>query len=409
MGPLALWVFWSWWSGRQDLDSERALLGRIHPLAKTSDEDTTLEPEDIDKFHEILESVRADSLVKRVTLAVLNSRFVQSPDLEAIMGLLLSREATRLGAVRNAPNLLMLAGLLGTVFGLAGSVGGLAEQIGKSLRDGNTQELSRSLLSTLEQMQGAFGATLWGIVLSIISALLLGWVSGARNRFAADMQDFALVELVPAVFPRSSEAQLERQTRVIKTTSNVLTQFNTTLGDATKRFDAMLSTTGDKVTTSLEQLGQMSVSMQATMQGVLDGIGKLGGQLEEGAKALAVAQDSSAKTFENASTDLKTQLGGQAKTIEGFQQTFTQGSQKILEGITEVSGRLDRTVEAFRDEGKAQLVRIDQLIDRLDGRFERLERAIGKITENNRTEITKMTDRLQGTQVLLEADGPRTE
>ena len=143
MLPLSFWVALIAMRSNQDLKIEQQLLKRIQPLARIPDEDTVLEPADIDKFHEAFKSAPTSSLVRRVTLAILGARVINAPDLEAIMGLLLSREAGRLGAVRNAPNLLMLAGLLGTVFGLAGSVGGLSAQIATSLDQGNTDALSR--------------------------------------------------------------------------------------------------------------------------------------------------------------------------------------------------------------------------------------------------------------------------
>jgi hypothetical protein len=323
----------------------------------------------------------ASSLVLRITLAVLGARVINAPDLEAIMGLLFSKEAGRLGAVRNAPNLLMLAGLLGTVFGLAGSVGGLSSQIATSLQQGDSQALAGGLVQTLGQMQGAFGATLWGILLSLISSLLLGWVSSERNKFASEVQDFALVELVPAVFPRSSEAQFERQMRLIKNTGGVISQFDTTLQTTVTKFDGMLGTTGQKVTDSLTQLGDVTSNMRQSLQEVLTGVDKLGSQLSDGAQSLAAAQDGSARMFREAAENLRQGLAGQAKEINKLEKSFEANSTRILEGIGEVASRLDNTVGIFRDEGKSQLERSIAERNHLDGRFETLARLLLKELE----------------------------
>lgn len=381
MIPLSFWVIRACLESQKNLSSERQLLSRIKPLAKLPDEDTVLELADIDKFHEAFKSVPASSLVRRITLAVLGARVINAPDLEAIMGLLFSKEAGRLGAVRNAPNLLMLAGLLGTVFGLAGSVGGLSSQIATSLQQGDSQALAGGLVQTLGQMQGAFGATLWGILLSLISSLLLGWVSSERNKFASEVQDFALVELVPAVFPRSSEAQFERQMRLIKNTGGVISQFDTTLQTTVTKFDGMLGTTGQKVTDSLTQLGDVTSNMRQSLQEVLTGVDKLGSQLSDGAQSLAAAQDGSARTFREAAENLRQGLAGQAKEISKLEKSFEANSTRILEGIGEVASRLDNTVGIFRDEGKSQLERSIAERNHLDSRFETLARLLLKELE----------------------------
>jgi hypothetical protein len=400
MVPLFYWVVNSCLASRKDLKSERQLLAKLQPLVKLSDEDTILEPSDIDKFHEVFKSASASSLVRRVTFAILGARVINAPDLEAIMGLLLSKEAGRFGWVRGAPNLLMLAGLLGTVFGLAGSVGGLSAQIGSSLQQGNSQELTTGLIQTLGLMQGAFGATLWGILLSLASSVLLGWASNERSKFASEVQDFALVELVPAVFPRSSEAQFDRQMRLIKNTGGIISQFDTTLKATVANFDQMLGTTGQKVTDSLSQLGDVTTTMRESLQEVLNGVDKLGSQLSDGAQSLAAAQDGSARMFSESAENLRQSLAGQTKGINKLEKSFEANSTRILEGIGEVAGRLDNTVGAFRDEGKSQLERSIAERDHLDGKFETLAMLLVKeLKQINAVENLKLSLASQATEI----------
>jgi hypothetical protein len=400
MIPLFYWVVNVCLASRKDLATERKLLSKLQPLVKLSDEDTILEPSDIDKFHEVFKSASASSLVRRVTFAILGARVINAPDLEAIMGLLLSKEAGRFGWVRSAPNLLMLAGLLGTVFGLAGSVGGLSAQIGSSLQQGNSQELTTGLIQTLGLMQGAFGATLWGILLSLASSVLLGWASNERSKFASEVQDFALVELVPAVFPRSSEAQFDRQMRLIKNTGGIISQFDTTLKATVANFDQMLGTTGQKVTDSLSQLGDVTTTMRESLQEVLNGVEKLGNQLSEGAQSLAAAQDGSARMFSESAENLRQGLAGQTKGINKLEKSFEANSTRILEGIGEVAGRLDNTVGAFRDEGKSQLERSIAERDHLDGKFETLAMLLVKeLKQINAVENLKLSLANQATEI----------
>ena len=392
MLPLMLWLIRIWLLENSDLAQEKSSLESIRPLTKAATEDEFLESEDIDQFAEKLKNVPATSLVKRVTLAIINARMINNPDIEAIMGLLLSREATRFSAVRAIPNLLMLAGLLGTVFGLAASVGGLSSQIAQSIQQGNIELLSKSLAKTLGQMQGAFGATLWGILLSGISALLLGAISSTRAKFASELQDFVLVDLVPAVFPRSTGAQLEMQRKLLKQSNASVQQLKNVLEETSHNLEKVLGSAGTRVQETLVQLGDVSQKALQTFQLVTKSVDTFGNALQVGAQTLATAQEQNTKTFANSSDNLATQLSGQVRKIDEFQQNFIGGSQKILERIDNVSSGLNMTVSAFRDEGTKQTALSTQMLDRLEQRFERLEKTLFTGQEANTQILTNASN-----------------
>ena len=381
MAVIFIWFILELRRASSSLSDEHSLLERLRPLAVIQSEDEPLEEGAMDGFDNALKSAPRSSLVHRVVRAVLNARVINNPDVEAIISLLLARESVQLGAVRNVPNLLMLAGLLGTVFGLAGAVGGLSSQIAQSIREGNVDALSKALVQTLGQMQGAFGATLWGILLSIISAVLLGNTSSTRAKFAAELQDFVLIDLVPAVFPRSSAAQLEQQRKISKRSQESIQQLKNVLDKAVVGFETVLGNTSSRVQQSLEELGDASEKALKAFDQVMNGVSELKVALKEGADNLATSQANSAKVFSNASEDLRQQFAGQAQQINLFQKTFLDGSVKILERIDDVSGRLDQTVKVFRDENAAQLNFGNKILDRLDVRFERLEKVLVKVPE----------------------------
>lgn len=361
-----------------NLLDERSLLERLRPLAVIPNEDEPLEEGALDKFDDLLKLQPRSSLVHRVTRAVLNARMINNPDIEAIISLLLARESVQLGAIRTVPNLLMLTGLLGTVFGLAGAVGGLSSQIAQSINDGNIDALSKALVTTLGQMQGAFGATLWGILLSGITAVVLGNTSSTRAKFAAELQDFVLIDLVPAVFPRSNAQQLEQQRKIAKRSQEGIQQLKNVLDKAVDGFETVLGRTGDRVQQSLEELGDASEKAIKAFDLVMTGVGELKDALKEGADNLATSQANSSRVFANAAEDLKQQLSGQAKQINSFQATFLEGSNKILERIDGVSVGLNQTVKIFRDESATQLNFGSKILDRLDVRFARLEQILTK-------------------------------
>jgi gas vesicle protein len=383
MAVLIAWFALEVLRSASNLSAERLLLEQLRPAAVMPSEDEPLEEGALDKFDDLLKNQPRSSLVHRVTRAVLNSRMVNNPDIEAIVSLLLSREAVQLGVVRNVPNLLMLVGLLGTVFGLAASVGGLSQQIAQSIQAGNVDALSNALIKTLGQMQGAFGATLYGILASVVTSLVLGFISSARGKFAAELQDFVLIDLVPAVFPRSSAQQLEQQRRIAKDSQKGIQQLKDVLDKAVVGFDEILGKTGQRVEQSLEELGDASEKALKAFDQVMTGVSELKIALKEGADNLALSQKQSAQIFSIAAEDLKQQLSGQGRQINDFQKTFLDGSSKILERIDGVSGRLDNTVKAFRDESTSHLNFGNKILDRLDVRFERLEVVLSKTKQES--------------------------
>jgi hypothetical protein len=405
---IGLWVLRERSLSSNDLVSERLLLEKLRTSIATLNDDEQLDEYAVDKLLETLKSGNPSSLVRRVTLAIINTRVVNNADIEAIMGLLFSRESMRLSSVRAAPNLLMLAGLLGTVFGLATAVGGLSSQITQSIKQGNINDLSSALIETLGSMKGAFGATLWGVLLSGISTLVLGGMSASRAKFATELQDFVLIHLVPAVFPRSSGEQLEEQRKIAKRSQQSIQQLKDVLELAVKSFDTILGNTGDRVQKSLELLGDATQTAQKAFGEVMGGVDQLKTALKDGADNLAIAQHNSAKIFENASEDLKQQLSGQARQIDAFQQSFVTSGSKILEGIFDIGGRLDNTVKAFRDEGSNQLNQSNKVLDRFESRFENLEKVLAPKIDNS-VEILKgisiVIERLDNTLEVFQNEG----
>ena len=106
-------------------------------------------------------------------------------------------ESARLSFARNAPNLLLLAGLFGTVIGLAGMVATLGPQIEGTLHTADPLTLTRNLGETLQHMQNAFACTLWGILASIVVAMWTRKLTARQSDLLAQLQEFGIREFAP--------------------------------------------------------------------------------------------------------------------------------------------------------------------------------------------------------------------
>ena len=327
MVPLMLWLLGAWWRSGARLAVERralaSLKAKVEQSQKASAEAGGLEGAEALKA---IEGTGKATLVYRVAESLNNLKGLAAPDVNAVMELLVAREATPLSGVRNIPNLLMLAGLLGTVWGLAQTVGSLGPAVQGSLNASNPEQLARALGDTLTGMKGAFGCSLAGIALSGLSSLALGLATRQSDGFADDLRDVMLTRFVPAVFPVSSESQFEAQAKQMKDS---------------RRFVKSLQATMEAADHTMQEMG---ASMSAAAKQIHDVSEDLGERLGRGADALADAQVKFASSFEANTTRLTERLDVQlTKLVE---------VQGYLAGV---SGSLDRTAKMFEEGGNNQV------------------------------------------------------
>ena len=88
--------------------------------------------------------------------------------------------AASVGAGRGVSNLLMLVGLLGTIFGLSGVVSSLRPQFDAAKMTGDTQTIVSNLQGTLTTMGTAFSATAYGILFAAITGYVTTLVTERR-------------------------------------------------------------------------------------------------------------------------------------------------------------------------------------------------------------------------------------
>lgn len=367
------------------LSQEETRLGRLQELLTGYDP----EADEPLEWEEVEAAVgEGDSLVREAALVVRqSSRQPQTlqPGLNAVLQQdLLPRQ------IRLLPNLFMLLGLLGTVLGLAGTLSSLAPQVQKAAAATGPEQLARELGATIGSMQGAFGASLWGILLAAASSYALGLWSSRQARFSERLERTLLQQLTPALLPRSIEEALESQVRALKASAQVAKDFQQTFNDTLSQFDALLQRTADGLGTNMSRLAELSDKVQQGLQASTQTLSQAGSQLAESGRELASAQRLFANQFETATRELVAQLSGQLHRIDDLQSTVQSGAQKVLDGVFGVSERLDRTVQVFEE--KAQQAQQDNTKFRelFDARLARLEELLSRELQEPKAELYRM-------------------
>lgn len=367
------------------LSQEEGHLGRLQELLAGYDP----EAEEPLEWEEVEAAVgEEDSLVREAALVVRqSSRQPQAlePGLAAKLRQDLLPRQNRL-----LPNLFMLLGLLGTVGGLAGTLSSLAPQVQKAAGATGPEQLARELGVTIGAMQGAFGASMWGILLAVVSSYVLGWWSNRQARFAERLERTLLQQLAPALLPRSIEEALEAQVRALKGSAQVAKDFQQTFSHTLNQFDALLKRTADDLGTNMARLAELSTEVQQGLQASTQTLNQAGGQLAESGRNLANAQRMFAGQFETATRELVAQLDGQLHRIDDLQATVQKGTEKALDGVFRVSERLDRTAEVFREEALRAQQDNTKFRELFDTRLARLEELLSRELQEPKAELYRM-------------------
>lgn len=328
------------------------------------------------------------SLVREAALVVHQSRRqpqALEPGLNAVLRQDLLPRQTRL-----LPNLFMLLGLLGTVGGLAGTLSSLAPQVQKAAGATGPEQLARELGVTIGAMQGAFGASMWGILLAVVSSYLLGLWSSRQARFAEQLERTLMQQLAPAMLPPSIEEALEAQMRALKGSAQVAKDFQKVFSDTLRQFDTLMQRTADALGANMNRLAELSEHVQEGLQVSTKTLSQASNELTESGRNLANAQKLFANQFETATRELTAHLSGQLNRIDDLQATVQSGTQKALDGVFGVSERLDRTAEVFREEALRVQQDNTKFRELFDTRLARLEELLSRELQEPKAELYRM-------------------
>ncbi|AWT37411.1 hypothetical protein DM785_17000 (plasmid) [Deinococcus actinosclerus] len=380
MLPLTLYFIRALLMAAATRSEERARLKLVREkLAVALDTDDPPESDEI--AEDALAAVRdfpARSAVRQAVVAVTRARGLATPDVQAASAAVVAVSQSDLAAARNIPNLLMLAGLLGTVFGLAGSISSLSGPIRNAARATEPGELAGALGDTMTIMQGAFGASLWGILLSLAAGIAYTLASRTQEAFQDELTSFVHAELVPATFPRAITSQMERMGRYLRDAGNSFQDIHKRLQDVAGQLETVLGQAGDTLGQSLTQLAQTSTQIETVFGSMDESVRQLTAGLNQGVSDLVQAQESAATSLRTSSRELQEQLGQQATSITRLQSAVETNTSTLLERVSTVGDALSRASGKFEQAGEVIRTEQSNYAARLDRNFEQLTRSLGR-------------------------------
>lgn len=380
MVPLTLYFTVNLLGAARERAQERARLGlvrrKLQPALDSEDP-----PESDEMAEEALAAVAAfpaGSAIRRAVVAVTRARTLATPDVQAATGAVSALSEARLSTVRNVPNLLMLAGLLGTVLGLAGSIGTLVEPIRNAARATEPGQLASALGQTMSVMQGAFGASLWGILLSLLTGIVYALAARRQEAFQDELSAFVHAELVPATFPRALSSQMERMSRYLRDAGQSFQDIHRRLQEVAGQLETVLGQAGDTLGQSLDGLARTSTQIETVFGNIDTSVQQLTQGLSRGVSDLVQAQESAATSLRSSSREMERNLLTQATSLSRLQDTVTGNTERLLERVQTVGDALSRASGKFEQVGADFQVEQSNYAARLDRNFEQLTRTLAR-------------------------------
>lgn len=356
MGLLAASLIAAIVGANSAMTKDRKALKQLKDLLKDydPDEDGALEPED-------LEDSLPKGMVRDAALAVQRGvRFPQGMS-SALAAALRPRYLPN--STRLYPNLFMLLGLLGTVWGLAGTLGTLAPQVQQAAQATSPDQLARDLGATIGAMQGAFGASLWGIILAALSSWVLGRVGLSASKLAAQVEEVALSELAVAVLPPSIEESLESQLRALKSSGQVVKDFQSSFSETLNRFEKDVSAASDSLGKNVAQLMEVSQGISEQLQVSLKNLSEAGMRLADTGDRLASGQEALTDRFAGATLAVSTELAARVTELVNLEQRFDEGTKDILRGIGFVVERIDGNMKDYHLQSTEHLRAVEKVAE----------------------------------------------
>jgi hypothetical protein len=343
---LSVWSILRLWAEWQRLTREERML-----VSCREELQNRLLPLDGSELQQWLRGAPAESALIRAVQALWDARILQSPNIEAISGVLAGLEGTRANLGRTVSNRLMLLSLFGTVVGLAGVIATLQPQLAAAKNSGDVESLLSNLESTLLTMGTAFSSTAWGILLASLMAWLAGRVNDRRADYVAEVQHFIVAELAPPLLPVSQSSAADQMRHLVLESQQYLREHRQFLHDLRLESRNHLQDLVAENHKVVEVTKQLVIGVESSMTNATSGLHQAlteaGGYVVEGAKAqIEVARQLDA-LLGQATSDLENachEISLHAQSVTGM-NVQVLNSYKALDATIE---RVERALDGQR-------------------------------------------------------------
>ncbi|RIH90975.1 Chromosome partition protein Smc [Calidithermus terrae] len=362
-----------------------------------------------------LKDLKETSLARRVIAHVFSMRRLQNPDVGAVTSLIAQASAASLNNLRGLPNLLFIAGLLGTVWGLALSVGSLSEPLAASLDRPNPAALTEKLSITLGEMQGAFAFTLLGVLFSGIVSFFIARTQGDQAYLSSTAQDFAL-KLAGYMFPSSQAAQLEDMQRILLESRDFMNRVTELMGNASAQFEKVLNTASQQMSDHIRHLNDVSQAVVKTLQDATDDVRKSTTAVRKGAEELHKGVErlgTGVESLRQYQDDLRDTYSNLQQMFQESQQSLQDFSKEQAQQLTDASHRvisdlnghtrqiialqdsLNTAIKEFRGIADAYDKATTSTINQLSHGFKTTEDNLGSLLRAHREEMVRVERQLE--------------
>lgn len=363
----------------------------------------------------IIEGISQDHIAGQAVSALWQSRRLPSIGLESILTLGNTVVLSHLSRLRAIPNSILLIGLFGTVAGLAFTIASLAPQLRDSLFASDPAQLTQGLSFTLQEMQTAFAATLWGIVGALLALPIAQKFAVSRNQLIVEYRRFVIEVAAPRILPENVAAQLQDIRQVLEQSFSQLSNVTEIMNSAADRFEGVLTQTGTQMNESIANLSEVSESMHTSLSSLSKSVHDSANSLLVSTQGMQSSADS-LKEFHGQMRDAYTQMNtlfiesqdraderssDQLRRIDGLGSDFVATATDIMNSNREVSARLEGAVDAFEANGVQNQQLMGETSNAIAAGFRSLNEGLESNLENHLKQVEALAVNLTAFQTAL--------
>ncbi len=175
----------------------------------------------------------SDSIVSKVIKFLISNRDVSNLDLGVIRNVIFDYGGKKfwlLSYISLAPNIFLLLGIIGTISGLRGTIESLSLNL-KNVSVIEPKAVYSLLAGTVMHIKDAFNYSLFGIIFSIVSFILLRVFIRSYNDFLFQIEEIVFNLIAPLILHKTYLTQLENIEKTIKSLESVLDLYKQKLNE----------------------------------------------------------------------------------------------------------------------------------------------------------------------------------
>lgn len=381
------------------------------------------------------------SLVSRRIDTLFRIRQIHSISTDLLEKMDMMEEGRRYGFIRFVISILLILGLLGTVFGLSIAVQNIVPAIQDAQNLADVKTLANALTKTMGGLYTAFNTTLVGLGCTFLLSMFVFIVQRQERRFLFELEYFTTYELMPYILISDEAEANTLYVEAVERSANDIAQAAEVLDKSREGIESIVSGLVRATNTSetrmvdffnfansfqdsVAQLMGYKDDIQVTYDRIEDVLKKIkDNQLSDKmigeivdksvARSMAATQEATETVRETFRNDIQKIEQGQKEYIEGVQNTakaienLSKNNAEEFTGV--VSDAFDKSISTFQDELKNLTKRED--ISRMIAMdtVEEFKKFISDSVEMNKKSHSTMKHVLQSLDKLNSSKGKKSK